>query len=52
MLRNALGALLGPLGRGKSTRLKMLAGFEDLLQGEISFEDQRVSQPRPWAAVS
>jgi len=52
MLRNTLGTLLGPSGCRKSTRLKMLAGFEDLLQGEISFDDQRVSHPPPWAALS
>ena len=40
-------ALLGPSGCGKSTTLKMLAGIEDLSQGEIYFDTQPVSRLAP-----
>jgi ABC-type sugar transport system ATPase subunit len=42
-------ALLGPSGCGKSTTLKMLAGIEELSQGEIYFDDQPVSRLAPGA---
>ena len=37
-------ALLGPSGCGKSTTLKMLAGIEDLSEGEIYFDGEPVSR--------
>jgi len=40
-------ALLGPSGCGKSTTLKMLAGIEDLSEGEIYFDGEPVSQLAP-----
>jgi multiple sugar transport system ATP-binding protein len=42
-------ALLGPSGCGKSTTLKMLAGIEDLSEGEIFFDGEPVSQLAPAA---
>jgi ABC-type sugar transport system ATPase subunit len=42
-------ALLGPSGCGKSTTLKMLAGIEDLSEGEIYLDNEPVSQLPPGA---
>ena len=36
-------ALLGPSGCGKTSTLKMLAGIEDVTEGEIYFEDRPVT---------
>ena len=40
-----LGCLLGPSGCGKSTLLRAIAGFQELLEGEIWLDNQRLSTP-------
>jgi ABC-type sugar transport system ATPase subunit len=40
-------ALLGPSGCGKTSTLKMLAGIEEVSEGEIWFGDRRVSRLAP-----
>jgi ABC-type sugar transport system ATPase subunit len=42
-------ALLGPSGCGKSTTLKMVAGVEEVSEGEIFFDERPVSQLAPGA---
>jgi ABC-type sugar transport system ATPase subunit len=42
-------ALLGPSGCGKSSTLKMVAGVEEVSDGEIYFDDRPVSQLAPGA---
>jgi len=39
--------LVGPSGCGKSTALRLLAGLEDLTEGEIRIDDQIVNQVSP-----
>src|SRR5919205_2109948 len=39
--------LVGPSGSGKSTALRMLAGLEDVDEGEIRIDDQDVSEAAP-----
>ena len=41
--------LLGPSGCGKSTTLRMLAGLEDITDGEISIGGARVNDLPPGA---
>ena len=36
--------LLGPSGCGKSTTLNMIAGLEDITQGELWFDDRLMNQ--------
>lgn len=43
----AMVALLGPSGCGKTSTLKMLAGIEELSEGEIWFGDRPVSRLAP-----
>lgn len=40
-------ALLGPSGCGKSTTLKMIAGIEDVDQGDILFGERHVANLAP-----
>ncbi len=40
-----LGCLLGPSGCGKSTLLRAIAGFQELLDGEIWLDSQLLSTP-------
>jgi multiple sugar transport system ATP-binding protein len=40
-------SLLGPSGCGKSTLLRMIAGLEDVTEGEISFDGRRVDNLPP-----
>ncbi|MDP2225871.1 MAG: ATP-binding cassette domain-containing protein, partial [Moraxellaceae bacterium] len=40
-----IGCLLGPSGCGKTTLLRAIAGFEDVLAGEIRLDDDIVSRP-------
>lgn len=40
-------ALLGPSGCGKTTTLRMIAGLEDITQGEIYIGDRLVNQLHP-----
>lgn len=40
-------ALLGPSGCGKTTTLKMIAGIEDVTEGEIYFDERPVSGLAP-----
>jgi iron(III) transport system ATP-binding protein len=40
-----LGCLLGPSGCGKSTLLRAIAGFQELLEGEIWLDNQLLSTP-------
>ncbi len=40
-------ALLGPSGCGKTSTLKMVAGIEEVSEGEILFDDRPVSQLAP-----
>lgn len=42
-------ALLGPSGCGKTSTLKMIAGVEDISQGEIYFDENPVSGLEPGA---
>lgn len=37
-------ALLGPSGSGKTTLLRMIAGLEDVTEGQILFDDQDVTE--------
>ncbi len=41
--------LLGPSGCGKSTTLRMLAGLEDISEGEIKIDDIRINDLPPGA---
>ena len=41
--------LLGPSGCGKSTTLRMLAGLEDISEGEIKIDDARINDLPPGA---
>jgi ABC-type sugar transport system ATPase subunit len=43
--------LVGPSGCGKSTLLRMLAGLEEVSEGEISIGDREVSRLAPRAAT-
>ncbi|MDP7386824.1 MAG: ABC transporter ATP-binding protein [Nitrospinota bacterium] len=40
-------ALLGPSGCGKTSTLKMIAGIEDVTEGEVYFDDRPVSRLAP-----
>ncbi|MGU3493429.1 ABC transporter ATP-binding protein [Xanthobacteraceae bacterium A53D] len=44
-------ALLGPSGCGKSTLLNMVAGFEGLTEGSISFDGKSIVKPGPDRGV-
>jgi NitT/TauT family transport system ATP-binding protein len=44
-------ALLGPSGCGKSTLLNLVAGFEDLTEGSMTFDDRAVTRPGPDRGV-
>src|SRR4051812_19067840 len=39
--------LVGPSGCGKSTALRMVAGLEDITQGELRIDDEVVNQKAP-----
>ena len=41
--------LLGPSGCGKSTTLRMLAGLEDISEGDIRIDDARINDLPPGA---
>ncbi|MEC8093378.1 MAG: ATP-binding cassette domain-containing protein, partial [Planctomycetota bacterium] len=36
--------LVGPSGCGKSTTLRMVAGLEDITEGDLSIDGQRVNE--------
>ncbi len=40
-----IGCLLGPSGCGKSTLLRAIAGFEPIMRGKITMEQQLLSSP-------
>ncbi len=42
-------SLLGPPGAGKSSTVKMIAGVEDITEGEVLFNDQSVNKLPPNA---
>ncbi|MEI8144675.1 MAG: ABC transporter ATP-binding protein [Alphaproteobacteria bacterium] len=44
-------ALLGPSGCGKSTLLNLLAGFEPLTDGVLTFDGQTIAKPGPDRGV-
>ncbi len=44
-------ALLGPSGCGKSTLLNLLAGFEPLSDGALTFDGRTISKPGPDRGV-
>ena len=44
-------ALLGPSGCGKSTLLNLLAGFEPLSEGALTFDGKTISKPGPDRGV-
>jgi NitT/TauT family transport system ATP-binding protein len=44
-------ALLGPSGCGKSTLLNLLAGFEPLSEGALTFDGRTISKPGPDRGV-
>src|ERR671918_1134632 len=39
--------LVGPSGCGKSTALRMIAGLEDVTEGELKIDDQVVNEKAP-----
>lgn len=39
--------MIGPSGCGKSTLLRMIAGLEDITEGTLSIDDQRVNDVEP-----
>ena len=41
--------LVGPSGCGKSTALRMVAGLEDITDGEIRIDGERVNEMLPRA---
>jgi iron(III) transport system ATP-binding protein len=43
--RGQIGCLLGPSGCGKTTLLRAIAGFEDVMRGEIRLNGESVSRP-------
>ncbi|MEO1292853.1 MAG: ABC transporter ATP-binding protein [Pseudomonadota bacterium] len=47
MLENEFTVLVGPSGCGKSTTLRMIAGLEDVSDGEIYIDDRPVSRLEP-----
>ena len=47
MADNEFTVLVGPSGCGKSTTLRMIAGLEDVSDGEIYIDDQPVSHLEP-----
>ena len=47
MADNEFTVLVGPSGCGKSTTLRMIAGLEDVSDGEIYIDDQPVSHREP-----
>ena len=47
MAENEFTVLVGPSGCGKSTTLRMIAGLEDVSDGEIWVDDKPVSQLEP-----
>jgi NitT/TauT family transport system ATP-binding protein len=44
-------ALLGPSGCGKSTLLNLLAGFDNLTEGDLAFDGRAVGRPGPDRGV-
>jgi NitT/TauT family transport system ATP-binding protein len=44
-------ALLGPSGCGKSTLLNLVAGFEELTEGAMTFDGRAVTRPGPDRGV-
>ncbi len=40
-----IACLLGPSGCGKSSLLRCIAGFEDIVSGEIRLHGERVAEP-------
>ena len=44
-------ALLGPSGCGKSTLLNLVAGFEPLTEGTLTFDGGRIARPGPDRGV-
>ena len=44
--------LVGPSGCGKSTALRMIAGLEDITDGELRIGDNVVNARRPRTAIS
>jgi iron(III) transport system ATP-binding protein len=43
--RGEIGCLLGPSGGGKTTLLRVIAGFEQVVSGTVAIEGRRVSSP-------
>ena len=46
-LMNPLQVLVGPSGCGKSTLLRMIAGLEEVTEGDIYIDDERVNDIPP-----
>lgn len=44
--RGQIACLLGPSGCGKTTVLRAIAGFESLLSGSITLDQQEIASPR------
>ena len=45
--KNKITALIGPSGCGKSTTLRMIAGLEDITEGELSIGDKVMNDVAP-----
>ncbi len=40
--------IVGPVGAGKTTTLKIIAGLEDVTSGEVLFQGQVINNREPW----
>ncbi len=46
--KNEFVTILGPSGCGKTTTLRMIGGFEMPTQGDIYFDDEKITEVPPF----